>query len=1785
MADSGESILSPNARKYYRQMKAATTQAASTAIDIDALIKRANSDPTAPVATKSTGNTIKNAALKTIDILEQPLYVMMDQAEDRVTKGLKYAKDDQGGTVSKLLHGLLGASLPTNPLDDFGSGNNKLMPGDMLRGDANLANRVNENAGLGLPTQTEDNGPLAARKSDNLLEKGGKVAGSFIADMALDPLTYVTLGATGAATKAVGSGLARVGAEGLAEGVTKGGQALINFENRLTKLPGEALSKVLPKKTASVAAKEGEKVADDLLDAATPSAAKATETAAEPAPSTFNLSDLLERNTDLTSNRAVIETGGGRKLMPVDSLDPSTAIEYSEKAASKRVTKTLPADAIEHLRTEPNNTYKTPYELQEVAPEPKVETPQTAAAQITEDALVKPDAEITSAERKAWLDDPNNRATATVPAAPSGAAARTQITVQEAISRINSTTVTRSKDVLAHLRKAVVEAANNGVRQARRDAVAAAREGGEKAPALAGDSLEGQARTAVGDATARPLQVAQKGRDRVTRGWVARSPRARDAIRKRWKRALDEEDFRYLYDDYLKDPKLTDAAKNTEFRSRIAALRKGRKTDQPIYAEVFFDKQLSVVNRTLAFDRDTAISLAKPKGTPEEVAAAKALNKALTQIRKASEIIEATPKDLASEAAREDVRLFTGQALSPRIREIAQKWLGLGEEKKPGLAGQAWNGERPEGYNWTTRKQGSLRNSDKAGVGWAINSEAYNSAAQNNVARDLLSAIGREADEKGLKDFARSQYMLDTFQEEIIPLENFLRAHNAEPIFGTLKSGVPFSIGDAVNSLTKSKAGRDFLLRRVFGGMYGKGSVSLGTAKTNGTVYFNAIMQVFETVVDKLDVSAIQAAEQGLPVYEAIGDAVAKAIKSGKYDNGTIVDALTDYGKRPITTARKSYAKGAKELPSGGWSVSENDVQAIAKELSHVLFGNNDYRVLTEVAQRIQERSAAHGIQFRDTVAQLSRQTLNETMDFLSGQPSLGESIDLLGDIDRMVSRVAKTKTIRPTAEELSAAQARVSEDLGDVVSLWDAKQIKAYKNIASETTEAGVRKAATAILEAAAEQADDLPVELVALKDVVTMDTASVAQRVGNFVTDKFSINTVRDGVTGKLRESFVQGAVDTAGYANSALSANIAKALNRLNRTPTETLVAAYKGLQQGTLDKLAPELVEVGRQLDEINRMFFDKVVDSTGREGTSQLSNFMRNGYDIRHVRDIFERARFGMPEGASFDWDAIEAITDPSKRIAEMQTQWSKFNVKDPIDFLGRMSAITSNLSTRMSASQMAFKALSKDGLVSATYKPGMVLIKDMEHNNITRYWPTSTPYVNKHLVNDIVKASNAMDDVLSLRPGSLGSFMYEYFTAFQSIWKRGVTIYRPGFHIRNLIGDVWMSYLQDGVKNPKYYYSAMKLIGNRAKYDGIDMLRIVEGLPTRPGSLLGDGEKFTLHLGNKKVQLTYGDVYNELHTRGTYKTANQQADLIMDAAPPEPIQKLNRALSITGGRIGEGVRTASEGREDLVRTAHALHLLEHAPKSITDTEHLFDWVAKRVNFAHPDGTGLTSTEKNIRNILIPFYSWLRKSTPVITQAAMQHPGRILAVPKASYSLAQQNGIDVNSLSDPYPDDQLFPSWVTDSITGPVWQNSDGQYYTINPGFVDAEFIDDYMMSPSHALETTLDSISPLIKTAPELWMGKTLGTRIQTPGSAPAEYLGSQIPGISHVQSLTGVDVLGSVLNGQLQHTNAVDRGNRDALEPNQFINLLTGVGARNVSTPSTIRSAQIEQRDAAKGG
>lgn len=448
----------------------------------------------------------------------------------------------------------------------------------------------------------------------------------------------------------------------------------------------------------------------------------------------------------------------------------------------------------------------------------------------------------------------------------------------------------------------------------------------------------------------------------------------------------------------------------------------------------------------------------------------------------------------------------------------------------------------------------------------------------------------------------------------------------------------------------------------------------------------------------------------------------------------------------------------------------------------------------------------------------------------------------------------------------------------------------------------------------------------------------------------------------------------------------------------------------------------------------------------------------------------------------------------------------------------------------------------------------------------------------KDLAPQMGKLAQGIDEMFESVSSS--KLMRAYDTALRT-WKTGVTIYAPSHHIRNMVGDVFMSWM-DGVSNPAYYTKAAQVLkANHHRYSdmqvGKNPLADILGENVEPALLkqitgqaetrLPKGTRVVVNgrAGGKKYPITIDQVYQMGYRHGLFPHSAQIEDLpgtetLMESLANRFHPGKAGVFQPAKGKVAHGVRQLSESREHYVRIAHYLHALENT--KATDLQDLFYKAAERVRKYHPDGLDLTVTEKKVLRRLFPFYSWTRKAVPLVLEGLVMNPAKILAYPKIMSSAQESQGIE-SSVSDPWPDDQLFPDWLASNVIGPTipWESSFAKaiarsddevgYGLINPGNPATDILEDYGNDPVKGIG---NSITPFIKIPAEL----AFGTQFQSgaPIGDKTEYLDKNIPMLSTASRLTNGAVGSGLVEGGDLKGKETSATNLPAL-----INYLTGAG------------------------
>jgi len=610
---------------------------------------------------------------------------------------------------------------------------------------------------------------------------------------------------------------------------------------------------------------------------------------------------------------------------------------------------------------------------------------------------------------------------------------------------------------------------------------------------------------------------------------------------------------------------------------------------------------------------------------------------------------------------------------------------------------------------------------------------------------------------------------------------------------------------------------------------------------------------------------------------------------------------------------------------------------------------------------------------------------------------------------------------------------------------------------------------------------------------------------------------------------------------------------------------------------------------------------KVFDTSPDAVNSILGNqFLRTGQGVEYANEILGSYRVlgdnvTPPNGVYFNLEEARAAAKISGRsvMEEAAEQWRTWPIKDPVEFLAKLNAAAGRMAADTTFVDK-FIARAKDyGLTSSKKTPGFVKLRPEGESRYGRLFAEEV-YVTPE-VADIFKRIDEVSRESRVLTSDFGKFLNRTLDPITNTWKYAITLPRPGHHFRNLIGDLTFTYFAEGSRHSlKASDDAFKLLSLRNNYTDVDILRVLtdKGINIPQGkSVLSKGDYGDLtaeqlfEAAKKRGLLppsrVIEDLYDEDIIAGKFSKALETGAAIVNP------------LAARGGRAEEIVMGVSEYRDHFARLQHFMQIVRKAqsgefitrgignvvkPKTI---EELFDVAGERVLKFHPDVSQLSSGEAKYLRRLIPFYSWTRGAVTALAESMVMAPARLQMINKAGYNIAVAAGIDPNSLYDPFPDDQLFPSFLREEMQGPQFEIG-GRYYGISPGIASWDVFN--MLGPD-PIRGIVGATNPLLRAPIELLAGSNLGTGARIRDVS--DYVDSSIPGVNYISSVSGQSVTGtlaSLLTGggfdpQYQYA-AGNKGPQDQFI--SFVNYLTGFGIKDYSRPNYINYAEIEARNKA---
>lgn len=456
--------------------------------------------------------------------------------------------------------------------------------------------------------------------------------------------------------------------------------------------------------------------------------------------------------------------------------------------------------------------------------------------------------------------------------------------------------------------------------------------------------------------------------------------------------------------------------------------------------------------------------------------------------------------------------------------------------------------------------------------------------------------------------------------------------------------------------------------------------------------------------------------------------------------------------------------------------------------------------------------------------------------------------------------------------------------------------------------------------------------------------------------------------------------------------------------------------------------------------------------------------------------------------------------------------------------------------------------------------------------------PKGVPELSSHIFPKETADYISQISALMKNQKEWNKFMQRWAKIQQPI-KFMLTLPNPSFHIHNAIGDAFINHLDNIL--PKHYIMSAKVMKHRSSwFEQYNPAENIYPLLSREGSPLSvardtagpdaklfknDGRLVSAD-GKIHSHITQAEIYAAYNSFGLRQ--NYATDLGLIENSPMGVMK----------NLVDKVTSASEAREDYMRMAHFIGLIERNPSGARTLEEAANFAARRVRQTHFDYTDFTQFEKHVMAQVIPFYKWTRKALPLMTQILFTNPGKAALVPKSLRAMSNILG-NVNMQNNdvlPNLENGIVPDWMLQSGYVPIGKSASGYPdfgYISNPlSDMFTQQFGGISQGTSGVKSAAFGMTSPLINDLYEALSNKSTFTGASivrnTPGSGSKigqilQYLSSQVP----------------VVNTATQQYQT--HGRRDVVPgvSDTAFNWLTGFSA-HVDDPRRQKGELLRQRD-----
>jgi hypothetical protein len=438
--------------------------------------------------------------------------------------------------------------------------------------------------------------------------------------------------------------------------------------------------------------------------------------------------------------------------------------------------------------------------------------------------------------------------------------------------------------------------------------------------------------------------------------------------------------------------------------------------------------------------------------------------------------------------------------------------------------------------------------------------------------------------------------------------------------------------------------------------------------------------------------------------------------------------------------------------------------------------------------------------------------------------------------------------------------------------------------------------------------------------------------------------------------------------------------------------------------------------------------------------------------IDHVFNPEEGGMFGRSGltsadvASSSEWylrgDLQQYRLDAGEALVDQAQKWRAWGgAESPLDIIDRthqalQAAIVPQQIGHMMTNMFSGRALRPGVSSKQLYAEGWRRVDTSAARNVGRFVRT-----DDYFPPEILSQIRYVDEFLAASRGfnpdnPIVQWTVRPYDAVTRVLKSSNTIWRPGHHVTNVLGEFGML-LMAGV-NPLQAVRGLKTIRAGGGLMDADMGILDEVAREAVGKKVPD-PKFADEVvrlvvrdgrGGKKIEeVPLRTVWEWAVNSGVALTHTAARDLVTETAEGlakrfNPVRETDEAL----GRF-------SAHRDNVTRIAHFIDALEKGTWANLDEAR--GKAATVVHDYHPTVRTLSRFEQKYMRRIVFFYTWVRQAISRVLRTAADQPGLVTMPFKAQYNMAEAAGLNPESIGGPTSDDPRLASYTRNSLLGPT----------------------------------------------------------------------------------------------------------------------------------------------------